>query len=218
MLNNLKNVIEKRDFFSCFVPRTSNFSIMKLWDKGTPVNKAIEDFTVGKDRELDIFLAPHDIIGSMAHVTMLESVGLIKKKELPILLAALKKLHKKSIAGDFKIDKGVEDVHSQVEFLLTQELGDLGKKIHSGRSRNDQVLLDLKLFTRFANINDRILIVWHKANGECSPILNERLSFIRSCAPTKGDSDCELDFLWVAIVLERGELSLWHLDLEIIKN
>ena len=123
---------------------------MKLWDKGTPVNKAIEDFTVGKDRELDLFLATHDILGSMAHVTMLQSVGLIEKKELPILLSQLKKLYAEAEAGNFIIEDGIEDVHSQVEFLLTQELGDLGKKIHSGRSRNDQVLLDLKLFTRDA--------------------------------------------------------------------
>ena len=123
---------------------------MKLWDKGTPVNKAIEDFTIGKDRELDLYLAQYDILGSMAHVTMLESVGLIEKDELPVLLAQLKELYIKAQKGDFEIEDGVEDVHSQVEFLLTQELGDLGKKIHSGRSRNDQVLLDLKLFTRDA--------------------------------------------------------------------
>ncbi len=123
---------------------------MKLWDKGTPVNKAIEDFTVGKDRELDLYLAPHDILGSMAHVTMLESVGLIEKEELPVLLEKLKQLYSGAASGNFEIEDGVEDVHSQVEFLLTKELGDLGKKIHSGRSRNDQVLLDLKLFTRDA--------------------------------------------------------------------
>ncbi|HKL31670.1 MAG TPA: argininosuccinate lyase [Tangfeifania sp.] len=123
---------------------------MKLWDKGITVNEAIEKFTVGKDRELDLYLAPYDILGSMAHVIMLESVNLIEKDELPVLLEALKKLYKKAAAGNFIIDEGVEDVHSQVEFLLTQELGDLGKKIHSGRSRNDQVLLDLKLFTRDA--------------------------------------------------------------------
>ncbi len=123
---------------------------MKLWDKGTPVNKAIEDFTVGKDRELDLYLAQYDILGSMAHVTMLESVGLIKKDELPVLLGKLKELYSEAAKGNFKIEEGVEDVHSQVEFLLTKELGDLGKKIHSGRSRNDQVLLDLKLFTRDA--------------------------------------------------------------------
>ncbi len=123
---------------------------MKLWEKGIPVNKAIEEFTVGNDRELDIYLAPHDILGSMAHVTMLESVGLIEKDELPVLLSALKNLYKTATNKKFAIDAGVEDVHSQVELLLTKELGDLGKKIHSGRSRNDQVLLDLKLFTRDA--------------------------------------------------------------------
>jgi argininosuccinate lyase len=123
---------------------------MKLWEKGTPVNKAIEEFTVGKDRELDLYLAPFDILGSMAHITMLESVGLIEKEELPVLLQELKKLYRIATDKKFVIDKGVEDVHSQVEFLLTKELGDLGKKIHSGRSRNDQVLLDLKLFTRDA--------------------------------------------------------------------
>ena len=123
---------------------------MKLWEKGIPINKAIEEFTVGKDRELDLYLAPFDILGSMAHITMLESVGLIEKDELPVLLRELKKLYKISVDKQFVIEEGVEDVHSQVEFLLTKELGDLGKKIHSGRSRNDQVLLDLKLFTRDA--------------------------------------------------------------------
>jgi len=123
---------------------------MKLWEKGIPVNKAIEEFTVGKDRELDLYLAPFDILGSMAHIIMLESVGLIEKKELPVLIEKLKELYQSAVDGDFVIDEGVEDIHSQVEFLLTEELGDLGKKIHSGRSRNDQVLLDLKLFTRDA--------------------------------------------------------------------
>jgi argininosuccinate lyase len=123
---------------------------MKLWEKGIPVNKAIEDFTVGKDRELDLYLAPFDILGSMAHIIMLESVGLIEKEELPVLLRELKKLYQIALGKKFLIEEGVEDVHSQVEFLLTKELGDLGKKIHSGRSRNDQVLLDLKLFTRDA--------------------------------------------------------------------
>lgn len=123
---------------------------MKLWEKGIPVNKAIEEFTVGKDRELDLYLAPFDILGSMAHIIMLESVGLIEKNELPVLLRELKKLYQLAIDKKFVIEEGVEDVHSQVEFMLTRELGDLGKKIHSGRSRNDQVLLDLKLFTRDA--------------------------------------------------------------------
>ena len=123
---------------------------MKLWDKGTPVNKAIEDFTVGKDRELDLYLASHDILGSMAHISMLASVGLLEKSELPVLLSSLRKLLIKAENGNLQIEDGVEDIHSQIELLLTRELGDLGKKIHSGRSRNDQVLLDLKLFTREA--------------------------------------------------------------------
>ena len=123
---------------------------MKLWDKGIAVNEAIEKFTVGKDRELDLYLAPYDILGSMAHVKMLESVNLIEKDELPVLLKELKRLYKMATLGKFQIEEGIEDVHSQVEFMLTKELGDLGKKIHSGRSRNDQVLLDLKLFTRDA--------------------------------------------------------------------
>lgn len=123
---------------------------MKLWDKGIAVNKAIEEFTIGKDRELDIYLATHDILGSMAHITMLAKVGLIKEEELPPLLSELKKLYHEAREGNFTIEEGIEDIHSQVELLLTQRLGDLGKKIHSGRSRNDQVLLDLKLFTREA--------------------------------------------------------------------
>lgn len=121
---------------------------MKLWDKGIKVNDKVEAFTVGKDREMDLYLAPFDILGTMAHITMLESVGLLEKDELEQLLDALKGLYKKAIAGEFVIEDGVEDVHSQVEMLLTAELGDVGKKVHSGRSRNDQVLLDLKLFVR----------------------------------------------------------------------
>lgn len=123
---------------------------MKLWEKGIKLNKAIEDFTVGRDRELDLHLAPFDILGSMAHIIMLESVGLLGKEELPILLAKLKELYKIAASGKFVIEDGVEDVHSQIELMLTKDLGDLGKKIHSGRSRNDQVLLDLKLFIRSA--------------------------------------------------------------------
>ncbi len=125
-----------------------NFFTMKLWDKGIAVNDAIEKFTVGKDRELDVLLAPFDILGSMAHVTMLCSIGLIDEKDLPLLMRELKQLYNKALEEGITIDEGVEDIHSQVEFLLTKELGDLGRKIHSGRSRNDQVLLDLKLFAR----------------------------------------------------------------------
>ncbi len=121
---------------------------MKLWDKGIEVNKAIEQFTVGRDRELDLYLAEFDVLGTMAHITMLESIRLIEKTELPSLLSELKSIYQLIKDGDFKIEEGVEDVHSQVELLLTQNLGEMGKKVHSGRSRNDQVLVDCKLFLR----------------------------------------------------------------------
>ena len=120
----------------------------KLWEKNTEVNQEIEKFTVGRDRELDLYLARDDVLGSMAHITMLESIGLLGKDELPVLLEELRRIHADIEAGRFIIEEGVEDVHSQVELLLTRKLGDVGKKIHSGRSRNDQVLVDLKLFTR----------------------------------------------------------------------
>ncbi len=120
----------------------------KLWEKNFEVNKEIERFTVGRDREMDLYLAKYDVLGSMAHITMLGSIGLLTKDELAKLLAALKRIYKTCEDGKFVIEDGVEDVHSQVELMLTRELGDMGKKIHSGRSRNDQVLVDLKLFTR----------------------------------------------------------------------
>lgn len=121
---------------------------MKLWSKGFEPDKMIEEFTVGADRELDLQLAKYDVQGSMAHIKMLESIGLLTKDELTTLLAALEDIAQMIERGEFTIEPGVEDVHSQVEFLLTQRLGDTGKKIHSGRSRNDQVLVDLKLFMR----------------------------------------------------------------------
>lgn len=120
----------------------------KLWDKGISVDKEIERFTVGKDREMDLYLAKADVLGSMAHITMLESVGLLEKNELTILLQELRSIYDIIEQGEFIIEEGVEDVHSQVELMLTRKVGDAGKKIHSGRSRNDQVLVDLKLFTR----------------------------------------------------------------------
>ena len=120
----------------------------KLWEKNFEVNAEIDRYTVGRDRELDLYLAQDDVLGSMAHITMLESIGLLKKEELEVLLAELKKIYRTALDNTFTIEDGVEDVHSQVELLLTQRLGDVGKKIHSGRSRNDQVLVDLKLFTR----------------------------------------------------------------------
>jgi argininosuccinate lyase len=130
----------------------------KLWEKDTPVDRDIERFTVGKDRETDLYLAKYDVLGSMAHVTMLESVGLLEKKELQLLLENLKAIYRQAERGDFVIEDGVEDVHSQVELLLTRSLGDTGKKIHSGRSRNDQILLDLKLFTR-ARIQESVSLL-----------------------------------------------------------
>lgn len=120
----------------------------KLWDKGFEINAEIERYTVGRDRELDLYLAQDDVVGSMAHITMLESIGLLEKEELGALLAELKKIHAQAVKGDFIIEDGCEDVHSQVELMLTKTLGEMGKKIHSGRSRNDQVLVDLRLFTR----------------------------------------------------------------------
>ena len=120
----------------------------KLWEKDFEVNSEIERFTVGRDREMDLFLARYDVLGSMAHITMLESIGLLTADELAVLLRELKDIYKLCERGEFVIEDGVEDVHSQVELMLTRRLGDMGKKIHSGRSRNDQVLVDLKLFTR----------------------------------------------------------------------
>ena len=119
-----------------------------IWDKGKPVNELIQKYTVGRDRELDLLLARYDVLGSIAHITMLESVGLLTRDELTVLTDGLRELLTLIESGDFVIEDGVEDVHSEVELLLTRRLGDVGKKIHSGRSRNDQVLVDLKLFIR----------------------------------------------------------------------
>lgn len=121
---------------------------MKLWDKGFEPDKMIENFTVGQDRELDLRLARYDVEGSMAHIKMLQSIGLLSKEELGILLDGLNDILKEIESGNFIIEDGIEDIHSQVEFILTKKYGDIGKKIHSGRSRNDQVLVDLKLFMR----------------------------------------------------------------------
>jgi argininosuccinate lyase len=121
---------------------------MKLWQKDKASLKEVERFTVGKDQEMDLFLAPFDVLGSLAHITMLESIGLLTAEELKVLSAELKNIYASIAAGDFKVEAGVEDVHSQVELELTKRCGEMGKKIHSGRSRNDQVLLDIKLFLR----------------------------------------------------------------------
>ncbi|MBO4754416.1 MAG: argininosuccinate lyase [Bacteroidales bacterium] len=121
---------------------------MKLWQKSVQVDKDIERYTIGRDREMDLYLAPFDVLGSMAHITMLESIGLLTRDELDLLLGELKQIYQDAVEGHFVIEEGIEDVHSQVELLLTRRLGDIGKKIHSGRSRNDQVLIDLKLYMR----------------------------------------------------------------------
>jgi argininosuccinate lyase len=121
---------------------------MKLWEKSTQVADEIDRFTVGHDRELDLYLAKYDVMGSMAHIRMLNSIGLLGDDELPQLLQELRAIYDLAARGEFVIEDGIEDVHSQVELMLTRRLGDMGKKIHAGRSRNDQVLVDLKLFTR----------------------------------------------------------------------
>lgn len=121
---------------------------MKLWQKNTDANQAVDKFTVGRDREMDIYLAEADVLGSLAHTRMLNSIGLLNDKDLEAVQRELKNIHAEIVAGRFKIEDGVEDVHSQVEFMLTERIGDAGKKIHSGRSRNDQVLVDLRIFLR----------------------------------------------------------------------
>ena len=131
-----------------------NYIVLKKYfkfnecEKNVQVDHEVDIFTVGKDREMDLYLAKYDVLGSMAHITMLESIGLLTKEELNVLLAELRNIYAVADRGEFIIEEGIEDVHSQVELMLTRRLGDMGKKIHSGRSRNDQVLLDLKLFTR----------------------------------------------------------------------
>ncbi len=130
----------------------------KLWEKNVQVDHEVDVFTVGRDREMDLYLAKYDVLGSMAHITMLEKIGLLKADELKPLLAELRKIYAIAEAGKFVIEDGIEDVHSQVELMLTRQLGDMGKKIHSGRSRNDQVLVDLKLYTR-AEIQELVQLV-----------------------------------------------------------
>ena len=120
----------------------------KLWDKGFDTNALVENYTVGRDQELDMRLARYDVEGSMAHIRMLETIGLLTAEELAILLEGLQQIAAEIERGEFRIEPESEDIHSQVELLLTRRLGDVGKKIHSGRSRNDQVLVDLKLFLR----------------------------------------------------------------------
>ena len=131
----------------------------KLWEKNFEVNREIERFTVGNDREMDRYLAKYDVLGSMAHITMLAHIGLLEQRELTPLLAELKRIYALCEAGTFEIEDGVEDVHSQVELMLTRKLGDMGKKIHSGRSRNDQVALDTHLYLRRATVEVAALLL-----------------------------------------------------------
>jgi argininosuccinate lyase len=131
---------------------------MKLWQKNTTVSSAVEKFTVGKDKEFDLMLAPFDVLGNIAHAKMLATVGLLTNDESAALVKELQSIYKTAIAGDLTIADSVEDIHSQVEFLLTKALGDTGKKIHSARSRNDQVLVDIKLFLR-SEIEELVLAV-----------------------------------------------------------
>ncbi len=140
----------------------------KLWEKNIQVDTKIEQFTVGLDRVMDLYLSKFDILGSLAHIKMLESVGLLTEEELLELTTALKSIFKEADNGSFTIEDGVEDVHSQVELMLTRQLGDIGKKIHSGRSRNDQVLLDLKLFAR-----DELEKIVFAVNQLCEVLLSQ---------------------------------------------
>lgn len=130
--------------------KKSNVIVMasKLWEKSVQVNHDVDTYTVGKDREMDMYLARYDVLGSLAHITMLESINLLTAEELATLTDALREIYSEIEHGKFKIEDGIEDVHSQVELMLTRRLGDTGKKIHSGRSRNDQVLVDLRLYIR----------------------------------------------------------------------
>lgn len=162
---------------------------MKLWDKGFSTDSRIEKFTVGKDRELDLLLAPYDILGTIAHTTMLSEVGLLPEEDLALILPELRKLYAGAVAGDFIIEDGVEDVHSQVEFLLTEKLGDLGKKVHTGRSRNDQVLVDLKLFSR-AELEKTVLKLQalfealQERSEECKDILMPGYTHLQVAMPS----------------------------------
>ena len=162
---------------------------MKLWDKGFSVDEKIDRFTVGKDRELDLYLAPYDVLGTMAHITMLESVGLLEKDELDALLPELKAIYKQACGGSFVIEDDIEDVHSQVELMLTRKLGDLGKKVHTGRSRNDQVMVDLKLYAR-AEIEKTVGKVkalfdeLQKRSEECKDILMPGYTHLQVAMPS----------------------------------
>lgn len=138
-----------------------------LWSKGTQATDLVEEFTVGNDRILDLRLAKYDVLGSMAHIKMLETIGLLTKDELERLTSGLDEILKEIEAGDFVLEDDVEDIHSQVELILTRRLGEIGKKIHSGRSRNDQVLVDIKLFLKdeTLKIRDEVLKLFDRLQG-----------------------------------------------------
>lgn len=161
----------------------------KLWEKNFEVNREIERFTVGRDRELDLYLARYDVLGSMAHITMLQSIGLMEKDELDALLAELKLIYRDCVEGRFEIEEGVEDVHSQVELMLTRRLGDMGKKIHSGRSRNDQVLVDLKLFIRYElrEVADEVMTLFGELlekSEQCKDVLMPGYTHLQIAMPS----------------------------------
>ena len=161
----------------------------KLWEKNFEVNREIERFTVGSDRELDLYLARYDVLGSMAHITMLQSIGLMEKDELDALLAELKLIYRDCVEGRFEIEEGVEDVHSQVELMLTRRLGDMGKKIHSGRSRNDQVLVDLKLFIRheLREVADEVMTLFGELlekSEQCKDVLMPGYTHLQIAMPS----------------------------------
>lgn len=162
---------------------------MKLWDKGFDTDKFIEEFTVGRDRELDIFLAPWDVLGSLAHIRMLESIDLLTKEEYEVLSAELRNIYAEIERGEFVIEDGVEDVHSEVELLLTRRLGDMGKKIHSGRSRNDQVLVDMKLLLRdrirgLVEGVERLFDTLQRRSEECKDVLLPGYTHLQVAMPS----------------------------------
>ena len=161
----------------------------KIWDKGYDVDSRIESFTVGKDRELDVLLAPYDVLGTMAHITMLQKEGLLEKEELEALLPELRAIYQSAVEGKFVIEEGVEDVHSQVELMLTRKLGPVGKKVHTGRSRNDQVLVDLKLYSReqiksIAAKVQNLFYALQKRSEECKDILMPGYTHLQVAMPS----------------------------------
>ncbi len=162
---------------------------MKLWDKGYDEDALIDNFTVGKDRELDLALAPYDILGTIAHITMLESVGLLSRSDLDALVPELRALYRDAAAGTFRIEPDVEDVHSQVELELTRRLGDTGKKVHTGRSRNDQILLDIKLFSRARIATtvekvERLFVVLQNRSEACRDVLLPGYTHLQVAMPS----------------------------------